>query len=137
MSSYFDRRRDPVPAPDMAVVDNRSGRHDEPRAAVVYPARPTSGHKLPAARHRVQVQIGAASSERLDERTQRMLDEAVEGLSDRDHHEVLRAKAIGTAVGAHLRVTDPFAGYLSTGEDEFIRLLGPQAVLRHVFGVSS
>jgi len=128
MSSYFDRRRDPAPLPDVTSVGVREpGSSGAP--ATQY-RRPTSGHKIPGYRHRVQTVINSMSGEALDARTAAMLDEAVEGLSDRDHHEVLRAKAIGTAVGAHARASE-LAGHLGGGQ----WLADPADTVKRVFGI--
>ena len=128
--SYFDRRRDPVPAPDMAVVDVR-----EPgTSGAAQTTYRSAGPRIPPQHIRMarrQELIGADTGPGVARDAEASL------LGEVGSYLYLKDKSHGIAVGLACRTTDPYAGYLSTGEDEFTRLKGPQAVLRHVFGVSS
>jgi hypothetical protein len=60
-------------------------------------------------------------------------DVEAELLSDVEQVQYRRQKAMGIAVGAHLRHTDRHAGYLSTGEHTWTRIAGPHEMLHHIF----
>jgi hypothetical protein len=92
--------------------------------------RPSAGHRVPPARvraYRRHVEIdgdsGPAVARSVDERLRTAVDD----------HLAARERAIGIAVGSHCRAADNFSGYL--GEQSDARLKGPQAALRHLFGV--
>jgi hypothetical protein len=97
-----------------------------------YQAVKSAGHKVPAYRRRVQIQIDASSGEALDGRMAAQLTAELDGMSDRDRHTARREVAHGQALGAHLRAADRFSGYL--GHDA--RLKGPHDQLRYLFGVN-
>ena len=95
---------------------------------------PTSGHRIPPQHVRMarrQELIDADTGPGVARDAEASLLGAVEA------HVYRKDRAHGIAVGLACRGADDFSGYLSTGEDEFTRLRGPQDVLRHVFGVSS
>jgi hypothetical protein len=131
--SYYDTRRDSVPAPDMTTVDVRQPGTSSSPATQYQPVKSAGPRVLPA-RVRAQRQIDANSGEALDARMAAMLDSVVEGLRDRDVHMVRREMAHGVAVGSHLRAADRFSGYLGEGSD--CRLRGPHDQLRWIFGVA-
>jgi hypothetical protein len=97
----------------------------------------SAGHKpLPArevARRRM-MEISADTGPVVFHRTEHNIQVVVRGMNDVDAHHAARAIAHGIAVGSWCRAADPYAGYLGSGSG--VRLPGPQAQLRHLFGVS-
>jgi hypothetical protein len=95
----------------------------------------SAGHKpLPArevARRRM-MEVSADTGPVVFHRTEHNIQVAVRGMNDVDAHHAARAIAHGIAAGSWCRATDPYAGYLGSG----VRLPGPQAQLRHLFGLS-
>ena len=129
--SIYDQRRDPVPPPDMARVDARQpGTSGAPQTTYVW--GPTSGHKLPAARHRAQIQLNGMSGERLGDQLRARLDAELDGLGENDRHMARREMAHGIAIGAYARSSE-LAGSLGGGQ-----WLADPAVtaLKPIFGVS-
>jgi hypothetical protein len=102
----------------------------------------SSGHKIPGQgeriRRRTQEMVNGDTGPVVFHQTEHNLQVAVEhpDLSDVDAYHAARAISHGIAVGAACRAAEPYAGYLSTGEDTSARLRGPQDQIRHLFGVS-
>jgi hypothetical protein len=121
----YDRRRDPVPPPDMAAVDARqSGGSGAPQTEYRSAGHRSAPPRIQTARRRQEL-IDATTGPGVARDAEASLLGAVEG------HLYRKDKAHAIAVGLAARAADDFSGYV--GHDA--RLKGPQDHLKYIFGI--
>jgi hypothetical protein len=123
----------PLPGIDGVAVSipslNASGRHDEPRAATVYPAPPRSVPTRVQVRRRVQEVVTAATGEQLDEAMRRQLQIVADDQADAGAYHAAKDLARNLAASdAH----DRASGREQVGPGAFIPSAGSR--LPYLFG---